>query len=141
MNKTCEGPPLADPHRLKIYQPVSRILYPGKPGWSSFIWLQHYCYNLAAYPPASDEPPSIAGICGITAHKVYPISALLQKPVSSYLTFSTLLPSCHSLAAICQERSGNFLWPFLFPVNRKPALNRYVALCCPDFPHPVNRER
>ena len=58
--------------------------------WSSFIWLQHYCYNLAAYPSASDEPPSSAGLRGITAHKVYPIDALLQKPVSSYLTFSPL---------------------------------------------------
>jgi hypothetical protein len=28
-------------------------------------------------------------IRGITAHKVYPVSVLLQKPVSSYLTFST----------------------------------------------------
>jgi hypothetical protein len=34
------------------------------------------------------EPPSNADIRGITAHKVYPINALLQKPVSSYLTFS-----------------------------------------------------
>lgn len=95
MTKKKAGTPLAYP-LFKIYQPVSRILYPAKAGWLSFIWLQHYCYNLAAYPPASDEPPSIAGICGITAHKVYPINALLQKPVSSYLTFSSLLPPCHN---------------------------------------------
>lgn len=39
-------------YQLKIYQPVSRILYPDKSEWLSFIWLQHYCYNLAAYPSA-----------------------------------------------------------------------------------------
>ena len=55
---------------------------------------------------------------GITAHKVYPINALLQKPVSSYLTFSPLLLSCHAEhVEACQERSGNFLRHFLLFVT------------------------
>jgi hypothetical protein len=64
-------------------------------------------------PPFSDSYRN-ADIRGITAHKVYPIYALLQKPVSSYLTFSPLLLSCHAQhVKACQERSGNFLWHFL----------------------------
>jgi len=33
---------------------------------------RHYWRDLAAYPSASDEQPSNAGIRGIAAHKVYP---------------------------------------------------------------------
>ena len=43
----------------------------------------------------SDGPPFSAtrntGLHGISAHKVYPATALLLLPVSSYLTFSPLL--------------------------------------------------
>ena len=78
----------------KNYQPISRILCCRRQ-WPSFILLQHYCYNLAAYPPTQffrtlNEPFYGAGVHGITAHKVYPRYTLLHKAVSSYLTFSPL---------------------------------------------------
>jgi len=63
---------------LIIYcKPVSRILYPDIIGRLSFIWLLHYCNNLAAYPSAwtsSSFPVQnrSADIRGIAAHKVYP---------------------------------------------------------------------
>ena len=31
-------------------------------------------------------------------------------------------------------KDGNFLWPFLFSASGEPAINRCVALYCPDFP-------
>ena len=73
----------------KNYQPVSRILFPPHGRRSSFIWPLHCCRDLAAYPPASDEPSSIAGIRGISACKVYPSRQLLTGAVGSYPTFST----------------------------------------------------
>jgi len=85
-------------HFKKIYQPVSRILFLASQ--EVIIYLAHTLLygscprtaagTVAAYPSASGEPPSNADLRGITAHKVYPIDALLQKPVSSYLTFSPL---------------------------------------------------
>src|SRR5689334_24089466 len=66
-----------------------------------------------------------AGIHGISARKVYPLLALLTGAVGSYPTFS---PSPY------QWHGSNFLWHYLVPVNREPAVNRCVALCCPDFP-------
>ena len=80
----------------------------------SFIWPQHYCCDLAAYPGTlptllleSDEPPSMIPIHGITAPKVYPLLLLPVKTVSSYLTFSPLSPQ------YCGD--GYFLWHFLAP--------------------------
>ena len=114
-------------NNLKIYQPVSRILYPPAGGRLSFILSRHYCRDHAAYPSASGEPPSSAGIRGITAHKVYPVDTLLQKPVSSYLTFSTL-PS----QALAKEGSY-FLWHFLLFVTlskSKGQIAGYSPVCC-----------
>jgi hypothetical protein len=124
---------------LKIYQPVSRILSPDKSGGLSFIWPTHYCMDLAAYPSASGEPPSSADIRGISAHKVYPVYALLQKPVSSYLTFSPL-PSKASAKGGCPCLMPGRVVIFCGTVSSphycgEPALNRCVALSCPDFPH------
>jgi hypothetical protein len=73
----------------KCYQPVSRILFLRLGRRSSFIWPRHYCQDLAAYPPASGGPPSGAGICGISACKVYPLRPLPAGAVGSYPAFST----------------------------------------------------
>jgi len=66
-----------------------------KKGWLSFIWPQHYCCDLAAYPSRDPETSGIVNgpltllvaeiiqqpanrdIRGITAHKVYPLNTLL----------------------------------------------------------------
>ena len=121
-----------------------------KTSWLSFIW-SRYCYrDLAAYPSASDEPPSNADIRGITAHKVYPINASLQKSVSSYLTFSPLLLSCH--VRFCQaelvEALSNhvkrgvviFCGTFSSRFNREPRCYRGVLLfAVRTFLPPINR--
>jgi hypothetical protein len=65
-----------------------------------------------------DEPPSTADIRGITAHKVYPINALLQKPVSSYLTFSPwpFFLSCFDRLSMTRKTVVIFCGTF-FPKN------------------------
>jgi hypothetical protein len=79
----------------KNYQPVSRILFPRWCGRSSFIWSLHYCRGSSCLPSgaapcgASGGPPSIAGIRGISACKVYPPRQLPAGAVGSYPTFST----------------------------------------------------
>jgi hypothetical protein len=101
--------------------------------WLSFIWLQHYCYNLAAYPSTLPACAGIgraalfrfyrnADIRGITAHKVYPINALLQKPVSSYLTFSPFPLSCH--VRFCQAEFAEAL---------QKHVKRAVVIFCGTF--------
>ena len=42
---------------------------------------------------------------------------------------------------VALRRHGYFLWHFLFPIDREPAVNRCIALCCPDFPSRINSER
>ncbi len=134
------------PFKLNYYKPVSRILFLKYTRWLSFILPQHYCCDLAAYPSASGEQPSNADIRGITVHKVYP-KVLLPIPfVSSYLTFSPLHPF---LLSSYEESWAEviFCGTFCFRSfdklrSRNPAVNRCVALYCPDFPpHPINNLR
>ena len=78
--------------------------------------------------PTSGEQPSGVGIHGISARKVYPLWLLPATDVGSYPTFSPLPFDVKS-------NGGNFLWHYLVPVKyQEPAVNRCVALCCPDFP-------
>ncbi len=68
----------------------------------SFIWLLHYCNNLAAYPSRyfakyknANEQFTLPvktnrDIRGIAVHKVYPPILLPKRDVSSCLTFSPL---------------------------------------------------
>ena len=73
-----------------------------------------------------NEPLSSVSIRGITVPKVYPYNALLHCIVGSYPTFS---PSSQLLATVI------FCGTFSFPISfGKPALHRWVALYCPDFP-------
>ena len=61
-------------------------------------------------------------------HARFTRRALLHEAVGSYSTFSPL-PR--------MKRDGYFLWHCLYHEARAtmtPALNRYIALCCPDFP-------
>ena len=43
-----------------------------------------------------------------------------------------LLP--HVFTLTTPKRGSNFLWHFLLTNKRHPAVNRCIALCCPDFP-------
>lgn len=100
--------------------------------------------DLAAYPPASGEPPSNAGLRGITAHKVYPVRALLPEPVSSYLTFSPLprrigvVIFCGTVSFRCfnKFRTGSRLLTgvllfavrtFLSPTNGRRTITRLIV--------------
>jgi hypothetical protein len=85
----------------------------------------------AAYPPmvhrgGSGEQPSTIGICGISACKVYPPVLLPVQAVSSYLTFSPLLPVPPS----GETGRGNFLWHCLFPRHRRETRLFTGALLC-----------
>ena len=73
----------------------------------------------------------------LAAPEVYPNETLLFHTVSSYLTFSPLSRPEYS------GRDGNFLRYFLsFAFQRNPTfIKRQDALCCPDFPPPINRGR
>ena len=123
----------------KSYQP-SKVdpVFPPRGGRSSFI--SGPCiaaWDLAAYPPASGGPPSIAGIRGISACKVYPPRQLLDGDVGSYPTFSTSPPGVRKISFRTSEGSY-FLWHYLLSRSEPghPALNRCIALRCPDFPPP-----
>ena len=80
--------------REKSYQPVSRILF--RVAAAVIIYLapallqESSCLPSGARPSrsASGEPPSVAGIRGISACKVYPPRQLLAGAVGSYPTFS-----------------------------------------------------
>ena len=78
---------------------------------------------LATYPPDSDEQPSIAGIFGLAAHKVYLRRASPRGGVSSYLAFSPL-----------PFRAVIFCGTSCRRLRRLP-VRKYGALRCPDFPH------
>ena len=99
----------------------------------SFICDEHYCPPVAAYPETLNEPLSSVSIRGITVPKVYPYNVLLHCIVGSYPTFS---PSSQLLATVIF--CGTFSFPILFG---KPALHRWVALYCPDFPPPKQVQR
>lgn len=65
------------PFLIHLLQTCKPDFVPLRKRWLSFIWLLHYCNNLAAYPSASGEQPSSDGyrsadIRGIAVHKVYP---------------------------------------------------------------------
>jgi len=90
----------------------------------SLIWPGHCWSDLAAYPPASNGQFSVAGLRGITACKVYPNHSLLKDSVGPYPTFSPLSAKGGKLFSVALS----------VPDNRDPAVNRCIALSCPDFP-------
>jgi len=121
---------------LRSYKPVSRILFPSVNSGRYHLSVPIITHrDQSAYPPtrlsASNEQFSRVGLCGISACKVYPRDMLPYRDVSSYLTFSPLpTPTPPRRGWV----SSYFLWHYLFPTSRDPALNRCNALCCPDFP-------
>jgi hypothetical protein len=76
----------------------------------SFICDAARAATVSTNPRTSGEPPSGIRLFGISVRKVYPLSALLQKTVGSYPTFSPL-PYCYG---------GYFLWHYLYPAFAKP---------------------
>ena len=114
---------------------MQKVLQTRKPDFVStlsFIWDKHYCLPRSAYPGPSGGPPSSDPIHGISAPKVYPSAMLPLQTVGSYPTFSPFPASLPSKGG--RKTSSYFLWHCLFPVARNPAINRWVALSCPDFP-------
>jgi hypothetical protein len=108
----------------------------------SFICDKHCCLPVAAYPGPcpplngiEDEQPSNEPIRGITAPKVYPCHASLLNIVGSYPTFSPspLVVARPTTAVIF---CGTICMRLLILVinNNIPAIHRWDALCCPDFP-------
>ena len=75
----------------------------------------------------------IRDLCGISACKVYPQIMLPLNAVSSYLTFSSSpFPSTRGEREKAVIFCGTFS-SLTFTV-REPAVNRCIALSCPDFP-------
>jgi hypothetical protein len=50
-----------------------------------------------------------------------------------------LLP--HIFTLIRQLTDSYFLWHSLLACARHPAVSRCIALCCPDFPPPLPKQR
>lgn len=119
----------------------------------SFIWPQHCCCDLSAYPPIFASPPSPkglrrvqlgeqpseTGLHGISACKVYPSCTLLHMTVSSYLTFSlspsmlyrrrTFVKQDESTYAEASADEGNyFLWHYLLVLGTTRLLTG-ASLC------------
>src|SRR6185437_3630484 len=93
----------------KSYQPVSRILFPHSDVRAAIIYLAPVLLQGSSCLPSgvaspsetSDEPPSTAGIRGISACKVYPRRQLPDDTVGSYPTFSSSPPQ---MRRICMRR-------------------------------------
>ena len=110
-------------HRvISYYKPVSRILFPALCCLraemviiylSSTLLLGSICLPISVSSVArtSDEQPSYADLCGISACKVYPFRQSPAGTVSSYLTFSPLPRLC--------SRDSYFLWHCLLPTLRR----------------------
>ena len=81
-----------------------------KPERLSFIWPLHYYKDRSCLPSPIAEafagPAKDRGLCGISAHKVYPLFWLPKTIVSSYLTFSPLF---------ALWTKSYFLWHCLLP--------------------------
>ncbi len=120
---------------LKNYKPVSRILFSSVDRKNSYhlsgpqIAVEIYLPTLQPAPDSgtTGEQPVKVGIHGISACKVYPPKQLLAPAVSSYLTFSPL-SALRRKVIFC----GTVCSPGIYPGD--PAVNRCIALCCPDFP-------
>ena len=105
-------------------------------GRLSFIWPQHYCCDLAAYPPTliGNKASHWTGrsLRWCTWH--YSTQGL----PGFYITTKTceLLPHIFTITASIKLEATWFLWHCLLPdfATRYPALHRCIALCCPDFP-------
>jgi hypothetical protein len=110
----------------KNYKPVSRILFPMPIiiGTGAIIYLSRQLpagINLPTLQCSrpgtrSGEQPSTIGLCGISACKVYPPVMLPLQAVSSYLTFSPLLPVSSRLRRD-ETGCGYFLWHYLFRIH------------------------
>jgi hypothetical protein len=142
----------------KSYQPVSRILFPPKcmrridsRGWPSFIWPLYYYRDLAAYPPAL-LPRGNIGRAALDRRYTWHFSmqglpapavtrrrrGLLPHVFILTLPFAPPPPRTSPLRRDKREGKGSyFLWHWLWMLSHPPALNRYIALCCPDFPPPA----
>lgn len=122
------------PIHQKATNLISRILFLNHhlsgPGITAVILLPTLD-RAAQLSVDSGEPPSNDPIHGITAPKVYPCSVLPRKTVSFYLTFSPF-PRQGVVVIFCGTFSSR--------QRREPALNRWVALRCPDFPSRLRRD-
>ena len=109
---------------------VSRVLFRpcstlGRP--LSSIYCRRRRRPLSTYPPARASQPRVAGIFGLSTHKVCHRAASLSPVVSS----------CLALAPLPVARRFIFLWHSLsagpLPPRRLP-VRKYGGSCCPDFP-------
>ncbi len=127
---------------IKYYKPVSRILLSRQVGMA-IIYLSSQLLERINLPThqlgraALSRLYRCADLCGISACKVYPSIMLPLPIVSFYLTFSPSPDPLHKV----ERESSYFLWHCLSPTNRGPALHRYIALRCPDFPTQLTLNR
>lgn len=121
---------LTYPQCQKTTNPVSRILFPVNTGSYHLSGINITAYLLLPTLEPSTEalngPLSKIPIHGITTPGVYPQQQLPAATVSSYLTFSPF-----------PVTGSYFLWHWPSSL-KEPALNRRVALCCPDFPQQLS---
>ena len=126
----------------KSYQPVSRILFPLKymrridsRGWPSFIWPLYYYRDLAAYPPAL-LPRGNIGRAALDHRYTWHFSMQGLPAPAVTCRRRGLLPHVFNLTARLAPGGSYFLWHCLLPRfnTGHPAVHRYIALCCPDFP-------
>jgi hypothetical protein len=123
------------------HQPVSRILSP-LPGGYHLSCRQHYCGGLFCLPFPVHS-------CSERAAHLITRTKRMNKPGYTWhfsmqglpaMTITRhdrgLLPHVFNFTRPSRRKNvgSNFLWPCLFPLSKDPALNRCIALRCPDFP-------
>lgn len=105
----------------------------------SFIWPRHYCRDLAAYPGPRRAVKRGLGRAALersyTWHystqglPVFRVTTEDRELLPHIFTFS---PDCSGVVIFCGTFSSR--------QRREPALNRWVALRCPDFPSRQRRD-
>jgi len=124
------------PPAIESCRPISRILSDPK-AMPSFLWDADRSASLAAYPPALPA-------CGRhwtgspRGRFIWHCSMQGLPDPSIACRIRRLLPYVFILTARSFRSldGGHFLWHCLFPPSRDPAINRCIALSCPDFPLP-----
>jgi hypothetical protein len=102
----------------------------------SFIWPQHYCRDLAAYPPACQHFRIELGRAALNDWYTWHFSMQGLPFPTITRRDRELLPHVFTITPTVSVGAVIFCGPVCFPTLRvgTPAVSRCIALRCPDFP-------
>ena len=105
---------------------ISRVMCRPKGRCLSFILTLQLPASSSSLPPGKDGPSLCAGIFGLATYRMCGMSCL-------HVTRWALTPPFHPYRLFFTKGGGSFL-SHCPRRRRRLAVNKYIALCCPDFP-------